>query len=320
MSDVAGWLFVLLQIFFVDLLLGTDNAVVIAFTCSKLPLKVARPAVLLGAVGAIGLRLVMILFANVLLGIPFVKLIGAWTIVVIALNAQAWKCEDEIDAAASVASGSDLLSAAAVIVLADAAMSLDNVVTLAAIAGGNFWLLATGVLISVPILAYGSLILTEIVRRAPEILTLGAAILGWIAGEMVVTDPLISGWVGANAPALEAFTPPLAAAFVWIAGRGAQRAARRTQAPTRVIRTVRPRRIAHEPSPQPALATGPARYFANERAVGREASPAAATELPRIPARSRSRERSVIVLSLLVLAALAGLAIFIVASLIRGAK
>ena len=86
--------------------------------------------------------------------------------------------------------------------VADAAMSLDNVVALAAIARGNFWLLALGVLLSIPVLAYGGFILTASCGRAPEIVTLGAALLGWIAGDMAVTDPLVSGWIDANAPAL----------------------------------------------------------------------------------------------------------------------
>jgi YjbE family integral membrane protein len=317
--DVAGWLFVVLQIFFIDLLLGADNAIVVALASSRLPAEDTRRAVILGAVGAIALRLGMLMFANALLDVPLVKLIAAWMLIVIALNVRARKVDDEGLPLSDGAGAGDFLVAAAVIMLADAAMSLDNVVALAAVAGGNFWLLATGVLFSIPILAYGSLILTEILRRAPEILTLGAVVLGWIAGEMVVSDPLISGWIGANAPALVAFTPALAATFVWIAGRGAQRAPRRAQAATRVIGTVRPRRIAHEPPPQPALATGPAQYFTHERAVRREANPAAATELPQIPARGGWREGSVIVLSLLVLAALAGFAIFIVVSLLRGA-
>jgi len=217
---IDGAAFVFLQIFFVDLLLGADNAIVIALACGRLPPEDARRAVLLGAAGAIGLRLVMILFANALLRVPFVKLIGAWTLVVIALNVQAREGEGEIDADASAAGAGDLLSAAAVIMFADAAMSLDNVVALAVIAAGNFWLLAAGVLLSVPILAYGGLILTQIIRLAPGILTIGVVVLGWIAGEMAVSDPLLSGWIETNAPALAALAPPLVAVFALVAGRG----------------------------------------------------------------------------------------------------
>ena len=133
---------------------------------------------------------------------PLVKLVAAWTLIVIALNVRARKAATTSCAAGAVRAAGDFVSAAAVIMFADAAMSLDNVVALAAIAGGNFWLLALGVLLSIPIIAYGSLILSRIIRRAPEILTLGAVVLGWIAGEMAVSDPLVAGWVQSNAPAL----------------------------------------------------------------------------------------------------------------------
>ena len=233
--DAAAGIIVLLQILCVDLLLGADNALVIALACSRLPAAETGRAVMLGAVGAVALRLGMLAFANMLLDVPLVKLIAAWTLVVIALNVRARGADDERFAASGAGAG-DLLAAAAIIAFADAAMSLDNVVALAAIAGGNFWLLALGVLLSIPIVAYGSLILSGVVRHAPMILTLGAVVLGWIAGEMAVSDPLLSGWVHANAPALVPFAPVLGAAFVWIAGAGAERRApRRAIEPSRAV-------------------------------------------------------------------------------------
>jgi hypothetical protein len=105
--------------------------------------------------------------------------------------------------------------------LADATMSLDNVVALAAITGGAFWLLAIGVLISIPIVAYGALILTALIRRAPEIIAVGAAFLGWIAGGMAVSDPLVASWVQADAPALAIIAHALVALFVFFAGKTA---------------------------------------------------------------------------------------------------
>ena len=248
MIDGASWLFLLLQIFCVDLLLGADNAVAIALACSRLPAEETRRAVMLGAVGAIALRLGMVAFANALLGVPLVKLVAAWTLIVIALNVRARKA-DEGPAAPEAAGAGDFVTAAAVIMLADAAMSLDNVVALAAIAGGSFWLLALGVLLSIPIIAYGGLILSGIIRRAPAILTLGALVLGWIAGEMAVSDPLVAGWVEANAPALAVFAPALGAAFVWLAGEGAERRPpRRAVRPARAVLPAPPARLAAEAS------------------------------------------------------------------------
>src|SRR5271166_6884975 len=121
MIDAANWLFLLLQIFFVDLLLGGDNAIVIALACRRLPPEDTRRAVLFGAIGAIALRLVMILFANALLGIPLVKLVGAWMLIVIALNVR--RHDRAAEGSGQPADASDFMSAAAVIMLADAAMS-----------------------------------------------------------------------------------------------------------------------------------------------------------------------------------------------------
>ncbi len=221
MSDAAGGLFLLLQIFFVDLLLGADNAVVIALACRRLPPEDTRRAIFLGAIGAITLRLVMLLFANALLGVPLVKLVGAWVLVVIALNVRAQTHEGNINAVRRAGTAGDFVSAAAVITVADATMSVDNVVALAAIAGGNFWLLALGVLISIPIIAYGAVILSAIIRRAPEIIAVGAAFLGWIAGAMAVSDPLVADWVQADAPALAVLAPALVALLVLIGGERA---------------------------------------------------------------------------------------------------
>ena len=217
--DGAAWFFVLLQIFFVDLLLGADNAVINALACSHLPRGDARRAIMFGAAGAIALRLGMLAFASALLDAPFVKVIAAWMLVVIALNFRARKVPGEGHAAAGAPGPRDFLAAAAVIMFADAAMSLDNVVAVAAIARGDFWLTTLGVFLTIPILAYGSLILKEIFHNAPEILTFGAVVLGWTAGGMAVSDPFVANWVRSNAPALMVFAPPLAAAFVWVAGQ-----------------------------------------------------------------------------------------------------
>ena len=194
--------------------------------------------------------------------------------------------------------------------LADAAMSLDNVVALAALAVGSFWVLALGVLLSIPILAFGSLILSEIMRRAPEILTVGVIVLGWIAGEIAVSDPLIAGWIKTNAPALAALAPAFTAAFVWIAGGGAQ-SARRAQAQPDAILT-EPRSLAAPAFlPPPAVDPWLAQRLARERGADEEPGPVGAGgRLRRLSAGGWSEER-VVVLGFFVLAALAGLIIFI---------
>jgi YjbE family integral membrane protein len=309
--DGVAWIVALVQILCIDLLLGADNAVVIALACSRLPVEETRRAVILGAIGAIALRLCMLVFANALLDVPLVKLVAAWTLIVIALNVRARKAGDEALATTGGAGAGDFVTAAAVIMLADAAMSLDNVVALAAVAGGSFWVLALGVVLSIPIIVFGSLILSGIIRRAPEILTLGAVVLGWIAGEMAVSDPLVAGWVQANALALAVFAPALGAAFVWLAGEGAERRSpRRAIEPPRAVWIASQPRLAVEPSP-PAVAGFQAMHGpAPQRARRDELQPLVA-DPPSTQVPGRWSEERAVVVGFVILAALAGLIIFV---------
>jgi len=311
--DGAAWIVGLVQILCVDLLLGADNAVVIALACARLPADETRRAIVLGAAGAIALRLGMLAFANALLQVPLVKLVVAWTLIVIALNVRVRKAGDHGAAAAEVGSGGDIVAAAAVIMVADAAMSLDNVVALAAIAGRNFWLLALGVALSIPIIAFGSLILAEILRRAPAILTLGAVVLGWIAGEIAVSDPLVAGWVGTNAPALAVFAPALGALFVWLAGEGAERRSpRRAIEPARGVPTTLSPLVAVGPPPAAAAPFEAVREFASDRLPREEPGPLVGAEphLRETSGGGWSEERAVVV-GFVILAALAALIIFV---------
>ncbi len=309
MIDGVAWIVVLVQILCVDLLLGADNAVVIALACSRLPAEETRRAVVLGAAGAIGLRLGMLAFANALLTVPLVKLIAAWTLIIIALNVRARRAGDERPAAASAAG--DFIAAAAVIMLADAAMSLDNVVALAAIAGGSFWLLALGVVLSIPIIAFGSLILSGIIRRAPVILTLGAVVLGWIAGAMAVSDPLVANWFQTNVPGLAVFAPVLGAAFVWLAGEGAERRSprRAVELASVVWPTPQPsREILTSPQAAPGLE---AMHVSDHERAPRRRLLSRIANLHLIRTSGGWSEERVVVIGFVILAALAGLIIFI---------
>lgn len=218
LGDGSNWLFVPLQILVVDLLLGADNALAIALACRSLAPQDMRRAVTIGVAGAIVFRLVMTVVATSLLAIPLTKIVGALALTAIAMNISSG---GGLDAPAPIrrrGAAPDLWSTAAVIVVADAAMSLDNVVALAAIARGSFWLLAIGVALSLPILGFGGMLLHELLRRAPALVALGAALLGWIAGGMAISDPVIAPWANANAPGLVAIAPALVAAFVWLNG------------------------------------------------------------------------------------------------------
>jgi hypothetical protein len=270
---------------------------------------------MLGAAGAIVLRLVMILFANALLDVPLVKLAGAWMLTVIALNVQAHR-RDDGDAGLRSGAASDLTSAAVVIMFADAAMSFDNVVALAALARGDIWLLTLGVALSIPILAYGALILTEITRWAPEIMTVGAAFLGWIAGGMATSDPLVAGWIQANAPALAVFAPALLALFVVAAGTGLGRATPQpafasTAGPLRSIAPVRrPPTFARSAS-APVRNSEPRLPIASATDSPEDAVPAFSSDRTATIAGGVWTEERLVVAGFVLLAFLAGLIIFV---------
>jgi len=318
MIDAANWLFLLLQIFFVDLMLGADNVVFIALACRRLPPEDTRRAVFLGAAGAIALRLVMLLFVNALLSVPLVKLVGAWMLMVIALNVGVQIQDYDARVLRRAGAARDFLSAAAIIMIADATMSLDNVVALAALAGGAFWLLALGVLFSIPIIAYGALILSAIIRRAPEIIAVGAAFLGWIAGAMAVSDPLVAGWVQTEAPALAVFAPVLLAVFVLLAGERPVKEPRLATSPAAPPSPAR----ASAPPPQrrPTKPAAPAPTPPDREAQPEEVSPPAALleDRPRsLEARGTTEsgglwtEERMVIAGFLLLAIVAGLIIFV---------
>lgn len=214
-SAGASWIVIPVQIFCLDLLLGADNAMAIALVCRTLHPADRRNGLLLGAGGAVVLRLLMTIGASALLRAPYVRMIGGLALAAIAINLIG---RDRPGAAAALGAGSparrSLLSAASIIVVADAAMSIDNVIALAAIARGNFWLLAAGVLLSIPLLAFGSVIFAVLSRHFPALIALGCGLLGWIAGGMAISDPAIADWAAAQAPALVLIAPALGAIFV----------------------------------------------------------------------------------------------------------
>ena len=166
LGDASSWFVVPLQILLVDLLLGADNALVIALACRNLPRNEVRRAAAIGVFGAILIRTLLAVVATALLSLPLVKILGGLTLVIIAMNLVSGEELGE-DGQTRAEGGHSLWSAAAIILVADTAMSLDNVVALAAIARGNYPWLAAGVAMSLPIIAFGGLMLTEVLRRAP---------------------------------------------------------------------------------------------------------------------------------------------------------
>ena len=188
------WLAVV-QIILIDILLGGDNAIVIALACRNLPAEQRKKGIFWGVFGAVGLRIVITIFAVTLLAIPYLKIIGAvlllWIGVKLIIPGD--EAAHEVDASAS------LMGAIKTIIVADFVMSLDNVIAVAAAAKGSMLLIVFGLVVSVPIIVWCSQIILKLMERFPIIITLGGALLGYIAGEMLVHDIAIAGWVKSHA-------------------------------------------------------------------------------------------------------------------------
>ncbi|MDQ8033322.1 MAG: TerC family protein [Bordetella sp.] len=185
------------QIILIDILLGGDNAVVIALACRNLEPKQRMKGILWGTAGAIGLRVLLIGFALTLLTIPFLKVVGALLLLWVGVKLLI----PEGDAHSNIKGGTSVLAAVKTIIVADFVMSLDNVIAIAGAAQGadeahQLGLVIFGLVVSVPIIIWGSTIVLKLIDRFPMVITIGAALLGWIAGGMLVTDVVITNRFG----------------------------------------------------------------------------------------------------------------------------
>ena len=185
----------LLAIIWVNIILSGDNAVVIALAARSLPEKQQKLAILWGAAAAVVLRIILTIVAVELLKLPYLKLIGGLLLFWIAVKLLVPEDDDGDD----VASSSHLIGAIKTILIADLVMSLDNVIAVAAVAKGSIVLLVLGLVISIPLVVYGATILMKLMERYPVIITVGAALIGYVAGEMLVTDPVVTAWFQQNA-------------------------------------------------------------------------------------------------------------------------
>jgi len=181
------------QIIMIDILLGGDNAVVIALACRKLSPALRTRGILWGTAGAIVMRVLLIFFALQLLAIPFLKIVGA--LLLVWIGVKLLMPEDDDDH--SQIQGSDKLwGAVKTVIVADLVMSIDNVIAIAGAAGNvggghTMPLVIFGLVVSIPIIVWGSQVVIKLMDRFPIIITLGGMLLGWIAGSMLVTDPAL---------------------------------------------------------------------------------------------------------------------------------
>ncbi len=210
----------LMTIIWVNVILSGDNAVVIALAARSLPEKQQKLAVMWGAGAAVILRIVLTFAAVEMLKLPFLKIIGSLLLLWIAVKLLLPEDEDE----GNISSNSNMFSAIKTILIADLVMSLDNVIAVAAAAKGSSLLLILGLAISIPLVVFGASMLLKLMDRYPVIITLGAAILGIVAGEMIITDPVDLHWIEEHAEWLHWVAPTFGAILVvglgrWLANR-----------------------------------------------------------------------------------------------------
>ncbi len=205
----------LLQIIGVNIVLSGDNAVVIALAARGLPPDLQKKAVAWGSGAAVLMRIVLTIVAVELLRLPYLKLVGAGLLLWIAI--QLLLPED--GEGGHGGTHTSMASAIKTILLADLVMSLDNVIAVAAAAKGNTMLLIIGLAISIPLVVFASRLLLTLMERFPIIITMGAALLGWVAGDMAVTDPVDKPWVDLHAAFLHWGAPLACAIFVVVVGK-----------------------------------------------------------------------------------------------------
>jgi len=181
------------SIIWVNIILSGDNAVVIALAARSLPPHQQKQAIFWGSAAAILLRVVLTVIAVEMLTWPYLKIIGALLLLYIGVTLLL-EDEDEEGDVGNAAGG--LIAAVRTILIADLVMSLDNVLAVAAAAKGNIPLLVIGLALSIPLIIFGSTLLLKVMERYPIIIIAGAALLGFLAGEMLLTDPALVARIG----------------------------------------------------------------------------------------------------------------------------
>lgn len=181
-----------LSIIWINILLSGDNAVVIAMACRALPPKQRMIGIMFGAGAAVILRIVFTVALQYLLGLPWLRLIGGLLLVYIAVKLLTQEEEASED---SIAGSENIWGAVKTVAIADMVMSLDNVLAIAGAAKGHPWLIVFGLVISIPLIVAGATLIMSLLTRFPLLVWAGAALLGWIAGELVMEDPISNPYI-----------------------------------------------------------------------------------------------------------------------------
>ena len=209
----AAFLAKIASIILLDIVLSGDNAVVNALACRNLAKEQRKKAILLGTGGAIGLRIVLTFVAVWLLQIPLVKVVGGLLLLYIAFDLLRSGDEDP-----DVKSGNNLFAAVRTIIVADFVMSLDNVLAIAGVANGHIGLVALGLLVSIPLIVFGSQIIIKLMEKFPILIWIGALLIAYTAGTMVVDDKYGHQLVEATFPMMEHLIPIISMVLLIIIG------------------------------------------------------------------------------------------------------
>jgi YjbE family integral membrane protein len=214
------------SIILANIVLSGDNAVVIAMAARSLTPAQQKPAIFWGSAAAIVMRIILTVVAVELLSLPYLKLVGALLLVYIGVDLLSGGGDDDGHSKPISSVGAAIRT----ILIADLVMSLDNVLAVAAAAHGNIPLMVIGLLVSIPLIIFGSTLLMKVMERFPIIITLGAALLGFLSGEMLLTDPAVEGWFGKMSEQTIVFAGIIGAGIVvvlglWLQKRGKTKAA-----------------------------------------------------------------------------------------------
>jgi YjbE family integral membrane protein len=194
----ADYIVAVLRIIGINIVLSGDNAIVIALACRTLPPRQRVIGIILGAGAAVILRIIFTIVVQQLFDVPWLKLIGGLILLWIAVKLLLGEDSDE----SSVRSGGNVWEAVKIVAIADIVMSLDNVLAIAAAAGGNTNLIIFGLVISIPLVVFGSTLLVWVLDHVPILVWAGSALLGWVAGELIATEPVLQPYLTEMAGAL----------------------------------------------------------------------------------------------------------------------
>lgn len=208
------WGMILAKIMLINLVLSGDNAVIIAMASRNLPEHQRKAAIWWGAVGAVVLRIVLVFAALLLLRVPYLQAAGAMLLMYIAIKL----LDDDGNAHSDVREAKGLWQAVWTIMAADFIMSLDNVLAIAAIAKGHVVLVMIGVMLSIPLIIWGSSLVVKLLIRFPVLSYAGAAILGYTAGEMLLGDPRLGRWISLMPQHVHVTVPLVCMAFALVPG------------------------------------------------------------------------------------------------------